>query len=243
MVNKKIVICTALLLALCGCSSSKKDEQSVANTSGAPVIEVKDATVTEGDKLKDSDVCTVKKEKGNKYSISITGYDKEKIGDQKIYVSVSDKNGNMTLRSAKVTVMEKASPTPSETPTPAPTPEPTPEATEEPKQTTPAAKPSNNGNNNSNKSNTTQRQQAQSQQPAQQQQQVQQPVQQPQSQPTQPQEDTNAGNANTGNPFGGNQASGATYSSYDACRLAKDGTNYSCIPVYGNDGTTVIGYN
>lgn len=241
MVNKKIVICTALLLALCGCSSSKKNEQSVANTSGAPVIEVKDATVTEGDKLKDSDVCTVKKEKGNKYSISITGYDKEKIGDQKIYVSVSDKNGNMTLRSAKVTVMEKATPTPSETPTPTPTPEPTPEATEEPKhetkQTTPAAKPSNNGNNNSNKSNTAQRQQAQAQQ------QAQQPVQQPQSQPTQPQEDTDAGNANTGNPFGGNQASGATYSSYDACRLAKDGTNYSCIPVYGNDGTTVIGYN
>lgn len=241
MVNKKIVICTALLLALCGCSSSKKNEQSVANTSGAPVIEVKDATVTEGDKLKDSDVCTVKKEKGNKYSISITGYDKEKIGDQKIYVSVSDKNGNMTLRSAKVTVMEKATPTPSETPTPTPTPETTPEATEEPKhetkQTTPAAKPSNNGNNNSNKSNTAQRQQAQAQQ------QAQQPVQQPQSQPTQPQEDTDAGNANTGNPFGGNQASGATYSSYDACRLAKDGTNYSCIPVYGNDGTTVIGYN
>lgn len=128
------------------------------------------------------------------------------------------KKGNITTDTIKS--LSTPTPSPTATPTPSTTPEPSP--TPQPKesvvqQQTPASAPEATQN------------------------QPQVPVQQPAQ--SAPQADSAADNAQTGNPFGTNKTSGANYDDFDACRAAKSGTNYSCIPVYGNDGSTVIGYN
>lgn len=128
------------------------------------------------------------------------------------------KKGNITTDTIKSlstpTPAPTATPTPSTTPKPSPTPQPKENVVQ---QQTPASAPEST--------------QTQPQEP------VQQPAQ------SAPQADSAADNAQAGNPFGANKTSGANYDNFDACRAAKSGTNYSCIPVYGNDGSTVIGYN
>lgn len=128
------------------------------------------------------------------------------------------KKGNITTDTIKI--LSTPTPSPTATPTPSAPPEPSP--TPHPKE------------------NVVQRQKPASA-PEAPQTRPQAPVQQPAQ--SAPQADSAADNAQTGNPFGANKASGANYENFDACRIAKSGTNYSCIPVYGNDGRTVIGYN
>lgn len=139
--RKQVVygLCMILMLSgASGCSSKKEKAESTAETAAdvkSPDFSCDSISVEEGQKVNLKDYCKIPDD----LSVQVPEIDTSAAGEKTISVTVTDKKGNITMRSVKVTVTPKPTPTPS--PTPTPTPEPTPE---------PAAPQQNNSNYSNN---------------------------------------------------------------------------------------------
>lgn len=139
--RKQVVygLCMILMLSgASGCSSKKEKAKSTAETAAdvkSPDFSCDSISVEEGQKVNLKDYCKIPDD----LSVQVPEIDTSAAGEKTISVTVTDKKGNITMRSVKVTVTPKPTPTPSPTPTPEPTPEP--------------AAPQQNNNNYSNNYN------------------------------------------------------------------------------------------
>lgn len=125
-----------LLLNTAGCSKSAEKEKATASSSAdvkSPEFSCNEISVEEGTSVNLKDYCTVP----DGVTVQAPSIDTSKVGEKNISITVTDKSGNLTMRTIKVTVTAKPTPTPE--PTPTPTPEPTPE---------PAAPQQNTNTNN-----------------------------------------------------------------------------------------------
>lgn len=127
-----------LLLNTAGCSKPTEKEKATASSTAnvkSPEFSCDEISVEEGTNVNLKDYCTVP----DGVTVQAPSIDTSKVGEKNISITVTDKSGNLTMRTIKVTVTAKPTPTPE--PTPTPTPEPTPE---------PAAPQQNNSNYSNN---------------------------------------------------------------------------------------------
>lgn len=141
--RKQVVygLCILLLMSgASGCGKKEEKAESTAETAAdvkSPDFSCDSISVEEGQKVNLKDYCKIPDD----LSVQVPEIDTSTAGEKNISVTVTDKKGNITMRSIKVTV------TPKPTPTPSPTPEPTQEPTPEPAAPQQNSNYSNNYNN------------------------------------------------------------------------------------------------